>query len=208
MNIQERLAEITRTRPEKLTKQKERGIKNVGYTGRFVPEELIRASGALPWLICKGGEPEPPEAVLPYMLRFMSPYARAQIGYYLLGIDPVVPNLDLIVAQCTDCHMARLADLFEYFDLPTMKIGVPLDWDKAIAQDYYYKGLIKLRQRLENLTGNVVSDNDLRKSIDAFNRMRDILRRINKLRKNIPPPIGGYDFIRLNHFFFVVMSMR
>jgi len=188
--------------PQYLKTCKDKNVLLVGSTGRFVPEELIYAAGAKPYLICRGGEPEPPDAVLPYMLRFMSPYARAQIGYYLLGIDPVIPILDLIVAQCTDCHMARLADLFEYFDLPTMKIGVPLDWDKPIAQEYYYKGLIKLRQKLEDLTGNVVSENDLRKSIDAFNRMRDILKSINILRKKDPPPIGGYDFIRLNHYSF------
>jgi len=188
--------------PGKLKSYKENGIKIIGLTGRFIPEELIHAAGAKPYLICKGGEPEPPDAVLPYMLRFMSPYGRAQMGYYLLGIDPVVPILDLIVAQCTDCHMSRLADLFEYFKLPTMKIGVPLDWDKSIAYDYYYKGLKKLKQRLEELTGGKISDEDLRKSIGAYNKMRDVLGRINDLRKNIPSPIGGYDFIRLNHFSF------
>lgn len=33
-----------------------------GYTGRFIPEELICAAGAEPYLICRGGEPEPPDA--------------------------------------------------------------------------------------------------------------------------------------------------
>ena len=188
--------------PEKLKGHKENGIKIIGLTGRFIPEELIHAAGAKPYLICKGGEPEPPDAVLPYMLRFMSPYGRAQMGYYLLGIDPVVPILDLIVAQCTDCHMSRLADLFEYFKLPTMKIGVPLDWDKAIAFDYYYKGLEKLRQRLEELTGRKISEEDLGRSIETYNRLRDVLEKINDLRRHIPSPIGGYDFIRLNHFSF------
>lgn len=111
MDIIEELAQIARTRPETLRKQKEKGITIIGYTGRFIPEELIYACGATPYLMCRGGEPEPPEAVLPYMLRFMSPFARAQIGYYLLGRDPVIPMLDLIVAQCDDCHMGRLADL-------------------------------------------------------------------------------------------------
>ena len=100
----------------------------VGYTGRFVPEELIVAAGAVPHLICRGGEPESPEAALPYILRFMSPFARAQIGYHILGVDPVMPLLDLIVAQCDDCHMSRLADMLEYFELPVMRLGVPSDW--------------------------------------------------------------------------------
>jgi len=202
MDMVEELAEAARTRPEKLKEQKEKGIKIVGYTGRFVPEELIYASGAIPYLICKGGQPEPPEAVIPYMLRFMSPFARSQIGYHLLGIDPVVPILDVIVAQCSDCHEARLADLLEYFQLPTARLGVPPDWKKSISQDYYYRGLTRLREKLEGITGNKISDEKLKQSIEFVNRIRDLLDKINLLRKAQPPPIGGYDFIRLNHYSF------
>ena len=202
MNTLEELAQIARTRPEKLKEQKEKGIKIVGYTGRFVPEELIYASGAVPYLICRGGEPEPPEATLPYMLRFLNPFARAQIGYHLLGMDPVAPILDLIVEQCADCHEARLADLFEYFQFPAMRLGIPPDWEKSLSVEYYYKGLARLREKLETLTGNRISDKKLKESIDFINKIRDLLKKISLLRKKQPPPIGGYDFIRLNHYSF------
>jgi len=202
MGVMEDLAVISRTRPETLKKQKEKGIKLVGYVGRFVPEELINASGAMPYLMCRGGEPEPPDAVIPYMLRFMSPYARAQIGYHILGMDPVVPMLDLIVLQSTDCHESRLADLFEYFKLPTARLGVPPDWDKSISQEYYYKGLARLREKLEGLTGNKISDGKLKESIESVNKIRGLFKKINLLRKQQPPPIGGDDFIRLNHYSF------
>jgi benzoyl-CoA reductase/2-hydroxyglutaryl-CoA dehydratase subunit BcrC/BadD/HgdB len=196
------LAQIARTRPEKLKERKAKGIKVVGYIGRFVPEELIHASGAIPYLLCRGGQPEPPDAVIPYMLRFMSPYGRSQIGYHLLGIDPVVPLLDLIVAQCSDCHESRLADLFEYFKLPTMRLGVPQDWEKALSRDYYYKELSRLKEKLETLTGNKITDQRLKESTEALNKIRHILTKINALRKKQPPPLGGDDFIRLNHYSF------
>jgi len=202
LGILEELAQIARTRPEKLKEQKEKGIKIVGYVGRFVPEELIYASGAVPYLMCRGGEPEPPEAVIPYMLRFMSPYSRSQIGYHLLGLDPVLPMLDLIVVQCSDCHESRLADLLEYFNLPTVRLGVPPDWKKSLSLEYYQKRLAWLREKLEVLTGNNISKEELRKSTEFINQIRDLLNRINLLRKKQPPPIGGYDFIRLNHYSF------
>ena len=53
MTILEELAQITRTRPEQLKDRKAKGTKLVGYTGRFVPEELIHASGAVPYLLCR-----------------------------------------------------------------------------------------------------------------------------------------------------------
>jgi benzoyl-CoA reductase/2-hydroxyglutaryl-CoA dehydratase subunit BcrC/BadD/HgdB len=198
----EELAQIARTRPEKLKEQKKKGIKIVGYIGRFVPEELIYASGALPYLLCRGGQPEPPDAVIPYMLRFMSPYSRSQIGYHLLGIDPVVPMLDLIVVQCSDCHESRLADLFEYFKLPTARLGVPPDWEKSLSRNYYYKGLAQLKEKLEVLTGNKISDKKIKESIESTNKIRDLLKKINMLRREQPPHLGGYDFIRLNHYSF------
>ena len=199
LDILEELAQIARIKPESLKVHKEKGTKIVGYVGRFVPEELIYASGALPYLLCKGGQPEPPDAVSPYMFRFMSPYTRSQIGYHLLGIDPVVPMLDLIVAQCSDCHESRLADLFEYFKLPTARLGVPVDWEKSLSRDYYQKRLILFRQKLKDLTGNKISDKKLKASIESINKIRDLLMKINLLRKQQRPPIGGYDFIRLNH---------
>ncbi|MGA7676887.1 MAG: 2-hydroxyacyl-CoA dehydratase family protein [Dehalococcoidia bacterium] len=202
MDTFEELAQIARTRPEKLKEQKKKGVKIVGYIGRFVPEELIYASGALPYLLCRGGQPEPPDAVIPYMLRFMSPYSRSQIGYHLLGIDPVVPMLDLIVVQCSDCHESRLADLFEYFKLPTVRLGVPPDWKKSLSRDYYYKGLTQLKEKLEGLTGNKISDGKLKESIGSINEIRGLLRKINLLRREQLPNIGGYDFIRLNHYSF------
>jgi benzoyl-CoA reductase/2-hydroxyglutaryl-CoA dehydratase subunit BcrC/BadD/HgdB len=196
------LARIARVRSESLAKLRAKNVKIIGYTGRFIPEELIDASGAVPYLICRGGEPEPPEASLPYVLRFLSPFARAQIGYHLLNTAPVIPILDLIVAQCSDCHMARLADLFEYLKLPTLRIGVPADWEKSLSKDYYYRELVKLKEELESITGNKISDEKLKRSIVSTNKIRRLLRNISTLRKKQPTPISGYDFIRLNHYSF------
>ncbi len=200
MDIIEQLSEASRTRPEQLQKLKDTGMKLVGYTGSFVPEELIYASGATPYMLCRGGEPEPPETVLPYMLRILNPYARAQTGYFLLGVDPIIPMLDLIIAECSDCHMARLADLFDYFRLPTARLGIPPDWEKRLSYDYYSRGLIRLKEQLEALSGNEISELMLREATESINELRSLLMKINELRKRQPPPIGGYDFIRLNHY--------
>ena len=130
----------------------------------------------------------------PVFASFRSPYTDVP-NFTVLGMDPVVPLLDLIVAQCGDCHMERVADLFEYFKLPTARLGVPSDWEKTLPAQYYHKGLVRIKQQLEEITGNRISDQKLRESIDAVNGIRGLLRKINLLRKEQPPPIGGYDFI-------------
>lgn len=201
LDISKYLTEYSRIRAETLVNLHQKDVKIIGYTGRFVPEELIYAAGAVPYLICKGGDPEAVDAVLPYMLRFMSPYARQQIGYHLLGLDPVIPEMDLIVAQCTDCHMSRLADLLEYFKLPTLKLGVPSDWKKSYSYEYYLKGLMKMKKNLEELTGNEITQERLKESIKLLNKLRGLLRSIDHLRRE-KTVIGGCDFVQLNHFSF------
>lgn len=193
------IQERARTFPERIRREKRSGRKIVGMTGRFVPEELVRASGALPYLLCRGGDPEPVEAALPYMHRFLNPFVRAQLGYHLLGMDPVVPMLDLIVAQCDDCHDSRLADLLEYLGLPAFRLGIPPDWEKDLSARYYAKGLAKLKSRLEELTGRRIQESGLRSAIESLNRVRAVLKEIASLRKAQSPPIGGVDFLRLNH---------
>ena len=85
-----------------------------------------------------------------------------------------------------------------------MRLGVPPDWQKSIAVNYYYQGLARLKDKLEALTGVRISDERLLDSINVINRIRDLLEKIRVLRKRQPPPIGGYDFIRLNHYSFYV----
>jgi len=196
----EELAKIARTRPEQLNGLKSKGTRLVGFTGRSVPEELILASGAVPHLICRGGEPEAVDATIPYLLRFMSPYYRAQIGYQLQGTDAVIPMLDLIVLQISDCQEARVADIFEYLQLPAMRLGIPPDWGRKIAAGYYRKSLEILKEKLKTLTGNEITEEKLRKSIDYVNNVRALLGKIDLLRKEKSPRLSGYDFIRLNHY--------
>jgi benzoyl-CoA reductase/2-hydroxyglutaryl-CoA dehydratase subunit BcrC/BadD/HgdB len=202
--IMNELAELARTRPLRLKEQKAKGKKIIEFTGSFIPEQMIYAAGAEPYYLGRGGEPEPPDAVLPYMLRFMNPQARSQVGFHLLGLDPVTPITDLIVTQQTDCHVGRISELMEYLKLPVFKVGVPSDWERGIAQQYYYKALKKLKTKLEEATGNQISEDLLNAETAKVNKINDLLLKISMLRKADNPPLGGYDFIRLNHYSLLV----
>jgi benzoyl-CoA reductase/2-hydroxyglutaryl-CoA dehydratase subunit BcrC/BadD/HgdB len=196
------LAHTAKERPVELRELKKQGKKIVQYTGNFIPAEMIYAAGAEPYLMCRGGEPEPPEAVLEYMLRFMNPLARSRAGYHLLGIDPVTPISDLIVTQQTDCHVGRVTELLEFLKLPIYKIGVPSDWKKDFSAEYYYRALYRLRDRLESLIGQKITDENLKKYFGYLNRINEALRNIDKLRKKDNPPLKGSEFIRLIHYSF------
>jgi benzoyl-CoA reductase/2-hydroxyglutaryl-CoA dehydratase subunit BcrC/BadD/HgdB len=184
------------------------GVKIVEHTGSFCPEELIYAAGARAYLMCRGGDPEPAEAVLEYLLRVMNPYVRTMAGQYLMGIDTLTENADLVVFQETDCQIGRVSELMEYLKLPVYKLGVPVDWKKDISYEYYVRALEKFKAKLEELTGTVVDDEKLLPQIKRQNRINALLREIDGLRKTDNPPITGYDFIRLCHYTFFVDPER
>lgn len=197
-NFQE-FQKLANNRPIELKQAKNNGKKIVQYIGRYVPEEMIYAVGAEPFYMNKGGEPEPPDAVLEDMLRFMNPYARSLAGYHLMGLDPITPICDLIVAQQLDNHIGRISELMEFHNLPVYKVGIPAEWNKDFARKYYLKSLKKLQKKLEEVTGNSLKNETLKVEVEKTNTIHDLLRKIDALRKEDKPVIGGLDFIKLNH---------
>lgn len=202
--IMQELDKLSKERISQLQKAKQEGRTVVQYTGNFIPEEVIKASGSEAFLLCRGGEPEPPDAVLDNMLRFMNPLARSMAGFYMLGLDPVTPISDLIITQQTDNHVGRISELLEYKGLPIFKVGVPSDWKKEMAFDYYVNSLRKMQAKLEEINGKPIENKAIEEQIEKNNKVNEGLRKIDSLRKKPNPPIGLTEFIRLNHYSFTI----
>lgn len=184
-------------RPFELMEAKEKGVKVIAYTGNFVPVELIYAAGAQAYPLGNGGEPEPPEAVFDDVLRYMNPLCRSIAGRIKMGLDSVAPIADLIVTSNSECHIDRLSEYLEIMNLPVQKVGVPSDWERDFAGEYYYEQLVELKGVLEELTGNKITDENISKYIALTNEINDYLGKISALRKKEHPPIGGADFMRI-----------
>ena len=198
--IMQELDRLSGKRPLEIVKDKKEGKKVVEYFGDFVPEQWIVAAGMDPFLICKGGDPQPPEATLDYMLRFMNPLAATMAGAYLMNLDPVMPIADCVAIQQSDCHYGRMSEILEYKGVPVYKIGVPADNVVGISQEYYRNELKEFRAKLEEIAGHPISDDDIRANYAKTNKINELLRKIDELRKKDNPPITFSDFIKLNHY--------
>ena len=200
MNSKEELSTHLKTRISELSKQKAKGTKIVGYfPGGFVPLELARAAGATPVCLIRGGDPEPVMEALQYVTRFLDTFWRGQIGYWALGEDPLYRLPDLIIAPITDCHTRATADCFNFYtDIPVYRIGVPHD-RRELAFDFYLQGLHSLKEKLEQLTGNKITEKKLLDEIEYTNKVRTLLRSISMMRKEADPVISSQEFIWWNH---------
>ena len=183
-----------------LKEAKEKGAKVVGYfPGSYVPEEIIYAAGAVP--ICfASASSRHANAALVEVPDVICPFARAQIGQKLLKTDEYYGMADLVIAPLTCVHMKEAAEIWEYYGAAEIfKLGVPHQSDSDFGLEYYIDRLQVLKERLQNVTGNVITDERLEDAIDLYNRIRESLRNIASLRRISHPPISSIDFIKLNH---------
>jgi benzoyl-CoA reductase/2-hydroxyglutaryl-CoA dehydratase subunit BcrC/BadD/HgdB len=184
---------------ELLRLQKE-GKKIVGYVcGGFMPEELVWASGAIPVGINRGGNHNAVIKSMEYIPRVIDTFSRTQIGYWALE-ERLYRMIDLFIVPCTDINIQGIASCWEMWtDTDLFKLGIPHNNKSEHAYQYYYDGLCLLKEKLEKITGNPITDDHLRREIELSNRMRRLLRLISESRKTDQPPLSGKDFLKLNH---------
>ena len=204
MEAMKKLSDHLATRLTELTRLRKSGTKLIGYApGGYMPEELIYAAGAVPVGLIRGGDPEPVAESAAYVPRFIDTFCRSQIGYRMMGGDPLYEIIDLLVVPVTDHNIKTIADCFNFFtNTNVFRFGVPHQKDEY-AFEYYLAGLHALKNKLEEFTGNKIEDRKLREAIDLSNRMRELLKEISLLRLSERPPITGLEFAKLNHASFI-----
>jgi benzoyl-CoA reductase/2-hydroxyglutaryl-CoA dehydratase subunit BcrC/BadD/HgdB len=188
-------------RPTQLMEAKEKGVKVVGYfPGNYVPEELIYASGGIPLCLVHGGNLQSADAALAVVPQVICPFARAQIGERLLQRNPYYRMIDMLIAPVTCQHLRKVAEIWEYRnELEIFKLGIPQQYGNDFEVEYYKNRLTTLKDRLQALTKTEITDEKLSDAIQLYNRMRELLRKINLTRQTDPPVLKALDFIKLNH---------
>lgn len=195
------LAAHLEERPARLAEAVKKGVKVIGYfPGGFVPEELIYAAGAIPVCLVESGSSAALGASLGVMPQSICPFARAQVGERMLRKNPYYNLLDMLVAPTTCQHLKKAAEIWEYWgDLEIFKLGVPHHYDGGPELDYYTHRLAALKERLEALTGNVITAEKIGEAVELYNRIRASLRQLSLLRRRSPSPLEFLDFVKLNH---------
>jgi benzoyl-CoA reductase/2-hydroxyglutaryl-CoA dehydratase subunit BcrC/BadD/HgdB len=130
----------------------------------------------------------------------LCPFSRTQLGERLLKKNPYNSMMDMFVAPITCQHLKKVAEVWEFNrEIEMFKLGIPQQCSNDFELEYFSERLKTMRDRLQGLTGNEITDEKLAEAIDLYNRMRGLLRDISFLRRAPGSPVTSLEFVKLNH---------
>jgi benzoyl-CoA reductase/2-hydroxyglutaryl-CoA dehydratase subunit BcrC/BadD/HgdB len=184
------LSEIHGLRIQELVEHKAAGGKVIGTFCLYVPEEIIRALGAVDVGLCAGAEwgYNEVEKVLP---RNTCALIKSFVGFKMDRVCPYVESADLVIGETTCDGKKKAYEIFgemapvHVMELPQMK--------RPEDRTLWRSEIVRLIAKLEEVTGNTLTAENLRAAIVEVNDKRRALQRLNAARKASPVPISGLD---------------
>jgi benzoyl-CoA reductase subunit C len=177
--------------PGKVAKEwKAQGKRVVGYRCMFVPEEIIWAADILPYPIY--GTPEPVRQADSYFQPYVCEFIRNIFDHALEG---KLDFLDMLVLANTCDAQRGLCCMWEDYrsDSPVYMFNNPQKMEHEANREYYRGELEDFRAKMEELSGNKITDEKLQEAIDLHNETRALLKEIYSLRKKDPPALSGEE---------------
>ena len=160
---------------------REAGGKVLGHFQVYFPEEIAHAAGMLPMKMF-GASVEPR-------------IADSRFGSYLCSIlktslEQVLSNrveLDIFVTHPI-CDAARnLAPIWgRNYDYPCQILYLPQNPNSSYSVQYLKEEYERIQGVIEKVAGREITDDDLKNSITVYNKNRELLRELYKIKKDMP----------------------
>lgn len=174
-------------------KQNKNG-KVVGTFCSYAPEEIIWAAGALPYRIF--GSDADISLADEHLQAYSCSLVRGSLEDALSG---KLAFLDGTVFPHTCDSIQRLSDIWRLnagFDFHVDAV-LPVKLNTGSARSYMRSVLERFKNDLENALGIRIDDADLKRSAKTYNRIRDLLTRLYRIRCNAPSSLTSMDLYTL-----------
>lgn len=184
------ISEVHGIRPAELIEEQKKGRKVFGTFCIYVPDEVVIAANGIVTGLCGGSQFWVPdgETVLP---KNTCPLVKASLGAKLGKTCPFFSIADIFVGETTCDHKKKAYEILSedaevyVMDLPQMKRERDIQkWAREI-KDFAAK--------VEEVTGNEVTVENLNEAIKIINNRRKALARVFEARKSRVTPISGRD---------------
>ena len=173
---------------ETVQRWRDAGGKVAGHFQVSFPEEIVHASGMLPFKV--RGAPTEPDL------------ADSHFGSYLCSI--LKTSLELALSDRVQfdmfvshpiCDAARnLAAIWgRNFDYPCQILYLPQNPNSAGSLDYLRHEYDRIRRVVEDVAGREISDDDLANSVAVFNENRRLMRELYDIKREQPWLIAAED---------------
>ncbi|MGB0035362.1 MAG: 2-hydroxyacyl-CoA dehydratase [Candidatus Acidiferrales bacterium] len=160
---------------------RESGGKVVGHFQVYFPEEIVNAAGILPFKV-RGAQIEAVQA-------------DSRFGSYLCSI--LKTSLELALSKRVElemfvthpiCDAARnLGAVWgRNFPYPCQILYLPQNANSAAAVTYLRNEYARLQRSVEAIAGRPVKEDDLRRSLEIYNRNRSLLRDLYAIKRDTP----------------------
>jgi benzoyl-CoA reductase/2-hydroxyglutaryl-CoA dehydratase subunit BcrC/BadD/HgdB len=195
------VSEVHGGRIKEINDQRAQGKKVVGAFCVYAPEELVYAANANMVGLCGGADFSVPdaEAVIP---RNLCPLIKSFYGFRLNRTCPYFQSSDLVVGETTCDGKKKVYELLAEL-IPTYVIEIPHRPDTEQGKEFWQKEVEAFKAKLEEVTGNKITAENLKAAIELINNKRKALKRLSDLRANSPSPISGLDGLLINQISFM-----
>ena len=164
----------------------------IGFLTTYVPEELFHAAGLTPIFVFH--TPEDTGRARAHLPNFTCWVAGSALDQALSGkLDGLA---GVALAQSCDT-MQGMTDIWRrnVGHIPLLHFGMPLRLDGHAARAYLLAELRSLRQRIQGLTGNIISNDALWESIALYDNTRALVRRVYARAADFAP-LDLYALVR------------
>ena len=172
---------------------KKAGGRLVGTLCTYAPAEVIEAAGAACVGLC-GTSDEPIGAAETVLPKNLCPLIKSTYGFALTDKCPYTYFSDLIVGETTCDGKKKMYELLGDIR-PTYVLHLPNGQLRDHEKQGWYEEVVALKQRLEELFGVTITDDDLRQAVHNRNVYRQALLDLFELQRADPCPMTSVEFM-------------
>jgi benzoyl-CoA reductase/2-hydroxyglutaryl-CoA dehydratase subunit BcrC/BadD/HgdB len=169
------------------------GRKIAGIYCTFAPAELVWAAGAVPVGLC--GKKEAPiaeaEKTLPVNL---CPLIKSSYGYAVTDTCPFFAASDFLIGETTCDGKKKMFELLGRIK-SLFLLQLPYNADGPMALLLWQEEIYRLKEYLEEVTGNKIDREGLRGQIKINNKIRGLLKKIVYQCAGEIVPISGLSLL-------------
>ncbi len=181
-------------RDERARELKAQGKRIVGYLCYFAPPEILEAAGLVPYRI-RGDIQERVTDADQYVEPYGCPFVRNTFDQAVKGRYDFLDGV--VMAHSCD-SVQRMYGIWTHYRPAafTHMVNVPHTVTPA-SERFFHRELGFFKERVEAFAGARIDDRALEASIDLYNRTRELVWDLYRLRKSDPPRISGTEMLEV-----------